>query len=275
MVLAIDGGGSGCRAALADADGRVLARAEAGPANIASDLAGATRNLLAVAQEVLRGRDAADLHVVMGLAGATVAGSVATLRAALPFASLRIETDARIAVAGALQAADGIVVVLGTGSVFSCQRGGRMRQVGGHGLILGDEASGAWLGRGLLSMAARAADGLATTTPLLDAVLAELCGLAGVVDFSLTARPADFARFAPRLLASDDPAALTLLARAEAEIVGAVTTLQAGDALPVVFLGSLGAVLAPRFASRWQVQPPQGTGLDGALWLGLHGRGAP
>jgi glucosamine kinase len=272
FVLAIDGGGSGCRAALADGSGRVLARAEGGPANIASDGVGAVRNLLAVSRDVLQGVDAADVHVVMGLAGANVAGSVAAVQTgfALPFASVRIETDARIAVVGALGGMDGIVVVLGTGSVFSCQRGGQMRQVGGHGLILGDEAGGAWLGRGLLSAAARAADGMGAMTPMLAAALEEVRGLEGVIAFSLTARPADFARFAPRLIGSDDPAAVALLAQAEKYISASVLVLQAGEALPVVFLGSLGLALAHRFAGRWLVRPALGSGLDGALWLGLQ-----
>lgn len=274
FVLAIDGGGSGCRAALADRAGRVLARAEGGPANIASDPDGAIRHLRAISAAVLRGLPPDGVRVVMGLAGVNAMAGMADLRAqlqaGLPFASVRIETDARIAVAGALQGADGVVAVLGTGSVFAVQRGGAMRQVGGHGLILGDEGSGAWLGRGLLSAAARAADGLGPMTPLLRAMLDEMGGLGGIVGFSLTARPADFAQFAPRLIGFDDPVAQALLARAEAEVALAVGVLQAGEALPVVFLGSLGLALAPRFAARWEVRQALGSGLDGALWLGLQ-----
>lgn len=270
FVLAMDGGGTGCRAVLADRAGRVLARAEGGPANIASDPDGAIRNLRTISDAVLQGRPRGAVQAVVGLAGVNAAVGEAGLRAGLPFGSLRIETDARTAVAGALQGSDGVVAVLGTGSVFAVQRAGAMRQIGGHGLILGDEAGGAWLGRGLLSAAARAADGLGAMTPLLAGVLDELGGLAGVIAFSLTARPADFARFAPRLIGSDDAAAVALLARAEEEIVRAVEVLRAGEALPVVFLGSLGLALAPRFAGRWPVRQALGTGLDGALWLGLQ-----
>lgn len=278
LVLAVDGGGTGCRAALADASGRVIARASGGPANIASDATTATRNLADLCREVLQGADAADCHVMMGLAGANVAqavtSAVTALREELAFADLRIESDARIAVAGALQGTDGIVAVLGTGSVFARQIGGQMHSIGGHGLILGDEASGAWLGRGLLSAALRAADGLIPTSPLLEAVLGELGGESGVIGFSLTARPADFARFAPRLFVSGDPAARALLAQAEADIAAAVAVLQAGADLPVVFLGSLGAAIAQRSAARFRVVPALGNGLDGALWLGLQGLAA-
>ena len=34
LFLAVDGGGTGCRAALADAQGRILGQGAAGPANI-------------------------------------------------------------------------------------------------------------------------------------------------------------------------------------------------------------------------------------------------
>ncbi len=47
LIIGVDGGGSGCRVAVADAAGTVLARAEGGPANIATDPEGADRSILA------------------------------------------------------------------------------------------------------------------------------------------------------------------------------------------------------------------------------------
>jgi len=279
-LLAVDGGGTGCRAALADAQGRVLARANGGPANIASDPETAARNLLSVCDNVLLqalGLSSAGslppLHVVMGLAGSNATGSVARIRAALPFVSLRIETDAVIAVKGALHDSDGIVAALGTGSVFARQWQGVMKSIGGHGLALGDEASGAWLGRSLLSLAVLAEDGLGDLTPLLKSILDEFGGVEGVTGFSLTARPADYARLAPRIVLSADPAAMTLLNRAAADVAAYVGALQTDPPLPVVFLGSLGPALAQRVTLPWQVRPPLGNALDGALQLALqHGR---
>jgi len=275
LYLAIDGGGTGCRAALADSQGRVLARADGGPANIASDPDGAARNVLAVTRAALTAAALTDalpgLTVVMGLAGANVPPALARFRAALPFTAPRILSDATTAVTGALREADGIVVALGTGSVFVRQRGGSLHSIGGHGLILGDEASGAWLGRGLLSASLRAVDGLGPMTPQLQAVLDQLGGMDGVIAFSLSARPADFAAFAPRVVEADDPVAMTLMERAEAEIAAAVGVLQPDPALPVVFSGSLGVRIAGRFADRWDVRPALGSGLDGALWLAMQG----
>ena len=71
LYLGIDGGGTGCRAALTDADGQILARAEAGPANIASDPDTALQNILEVTHEAVkqveRGIAPASAKVIRGM----------------------------------------------------------------------------------------------------------------------------------------------------------------------------------------------------------------
>lgn len=276
LYLGVDGGGTGCRAAVADAEGHVLGTGTAGPANIASDPDAAARNILTAAWAAMSAaarpeKEFASLRAGMGLAGANAGGTVERLRAALPFASARIETDAVAAAKGALREEDGIVAALGTGSVFAVQRGGTVRQIGGWGLVLGDEGSGAWIGRALCAQALRAKDGFRPLTPLLRELLAEHGGPLGLVSYSLAAKPADFAALAPRALASADPAASEVLLRAMADVAEAVELLQSGGALPVVFLGGLGPSYAERLAGRWPIQPSKGTALDGALWLAREG----
>ena len=268
LFLGIDGGGTGCRAAVADAAGRVLGRGAAGPANIASDPAGAAANILKAADQALVAAGGGTIAAAgLGLAGANAAGAAEQLRSVLPFARVSVVTDGITAVKGALGAGDGVVAALGTGSVFAVQRAGTIRQIGGRGLVLGDEASGAWIGRALLSAALRAVDGFQPITPLLSAILQEQGGPDGVVAFSLRARPVDFAALAPRVVDSDDPAARGILTRAEADVVEAVTLLRGTDALPVVFLGGLGTVFAARMADRFPIRAALGTALDGALLL--------
>ena len=275
FFLGIDGGGTGCRAAVADASGRVLGEGRSGPANIASDLAGARDNILAattqaLAQAVGAGAVAAELPALaagLGLAGANAAGKAEALRRALPFARIKVETDAIAAVKGALGDRDGIVAALGTGSVFAVQVGGQVRQIGGWGLVLGDEGSGAWLGRALLRQALLAADGFRAGTPLLDAVLRDHGGAEGVIAFSLAARPADFARVAPEVIDSEDPAARELVARATADIARAIHVLQRDPPLPVTFIGGLGPSYAGLMGNRWAIRPAHGSALDGALIL--------
>ena len=268
LFLGIDGGGTGCRAAVADAAGIVLGRGEAGPANIASDPDGAAANILAAATAAVAAAGGGEVRAAgLGLAGANAAGAAERLRDALPWRRIAVVTDGITAVKGALGAEDGVVAALGTGSVFAVQRAGVIRQIGGRGLVLGDEASGAWIGRAVLAASLRAADGFTAMTPLLAALLDELGGPDGVVAFSLRARPADFAALAPRVVESGDPAARAVMARAEADVVEAVGLLRGNDDLPVVFLGGLGTVFAARMAGRCAIRAARGTALDGALML--------
>jgi glucosamine kinase len=276
LYLGVDGGGTGCRAAVCDRAGRILGTGTGGPANIASDMEGARDSVLSAAGQALQaagGGEIGDLVAALGLAGVNAAGVPERFAQALPFRHLRLVTDAVTAVKGALGPRDGIVAALGTGSVFGCQRAGAVRQIGGRGLVLGDEASGAWIGRAILSRALRAVDGLEAETPLLAALVAERDGPDGVVAFSLRARPADFAALAPRVAESGDPAAQAVMAAAVAEVAAAIRALDAGGGLPVVLLGGLAPVFAPRLQGLFPLLPPAGSALDGALLLAREGAG--
>ncbi len=275
LYLGIDGGGSGCRAAVADASGRIIGRGQAGPANILSDTAGALSNILQAAMQALQasGGRPDGVRAVLGLAGANVGIRVDDIRAGLPFAA-RIETDAMIALAGAHQGQDGVIASIGTGSVFASQRRGNMQTVGGWGLVLGDEGAGAWMGRELLRRLVRAEDGLIKWSSLLLALRDDIGGAAAAVAFARTASPADFAQHARRITESaDDSAALAILAEADTWIARAIDHLMLPGAVPLAFLGGLGPLFAVRLAQHYPrlIRLPLGDGLDGALWLARQG----
>lgn len=271
LTLGLDGGGTGCRAVLADARGRILAEARGGPANIFSDPEGARATILATLETLLAdaGAGPGDVALGLGLAGANVAAARAALAAALPYPRLRIETDAVAAALGALGGANGIVAAIGTGSVFARVSGGQVRQIGGWGFLMGDEGSGAVLGRTILARALRAHDGHEDVTPLLADLLQEFGGPDGIVAFAGNATPADFARLAPRVAASDDRAAQAVMADAARDVRGFIHTLRGDDAgLPVVYTGGLGPTYRDRLAAEgWPVLDARGTALDGALIL--------
>lgn len=274
LLLGIDGGGSGCRAVVADARGRVLGTGTGGPANIVSDPDGSLAAVTDAARGAMAaagaGEDLSRLVAVLGLAGANVTDAAAAFRARLPFGRARVENDVVIAARGALGAGDGIVASLGTGSVYALQRAGRMRLAGGWGIVLGDHGSGARIGRDLYEAAVLAHDGFVPMTPLLAETLAEGGGVEAIVALTRHAVPAVLAAVAPRVLARpDDPAAARILADADAAIVRALDHLEAGGKLPIVFTGGLGPVFAARLASRYAglVRPAQGSALDGALAL--------
>jgi glucosamine kinase len=276
VYLGIDGGGSGCRAVVAGARGPVLGQGSASSANIWTDPVGAARNLLAAARAALAegapGVDLAEVVAVLGLAGANVPGAAERLRATLPFGRVAVESDAVVALKGALGDADGITAAIGTGSVFGAQRGGRITMTGGWGFQLGDHGSGAVLGRALCAEALLAHDGETPMTPLLAEILARHGGAAGIVAWGKEARPADFARLVPDLLAAaeaGDTAAEALLGAAEGAVARAIDRLSQDGPAPITFLGGLGPIFARRLAGRYagRIREARGTGLDGALLL--------
>jgi glucosamine kinase len=272
LFLGIDGGGTGCRAAVADAAGVILGRGDGGPANITSNPDAAWRNILSAAEQALTaagmaGRDQATIRVGMGLAGAGVPASVARLTAMLPYSHMAVQTDGWTAAKGALGARDGIVAALGTGSVFAVQRAGVIRQIGGWGLILGDEAGGAWLGRAALAATLRGVDA-GHITALGQTLLDRCGGPDGIVVFARDATAADFAALAPQILVADDPLSAAVLGMARRHVTAAITLLQGGQRLPVVFLGGVGAYWAGVLAGPdLDIIAPLGTALDGALIL--------
>ena len=158
-----------------------------------------------------------------GLAGANLPEAAARIAALLPFGRMRIETDALIALRGALGPRDGLAAMLGTGSVFGRQRAGRIDIVGGWGFQLGDQGSGARLGQALLERALLAHDGLAEGSALLSEVIAEAGGPAALVIAMRDASPGRFAEYVPRLVAAaggGDPGAAALLDAAAADVAG-------------------------------------------------------
>lgn len=269
IFLGVDGGGTGCRVAVADARGRILGRATGGPANINTDVRGAAENILDATRIALAGSGIAPQSLVatLGLAGGTMQQAIRELTARLPFARVQVVNDGVTAARGALGTDDGILAAMGTGSVFARQLGGRILQVGGRGFLMGDEGSAAVLGRALLARAMQAADGFVPMTQLLAALLDKMGGTVGIIAFGNHATPGDFGAFAPRVTDADDPAAVAIREAALDQVRHIIATLQAGRSLPVVFVGGLGAHYAAGLAGLWPQRAPRGDAVDGALLM--------
>lgn len=268
LYLGLDGGGTGCRAVLADREGRILGRGEGGPCNIMSDPDGARTALMDCARQALGGRDPAGVGAVLGMAGVNTSGAAEWLPPLLPFGRARVVQDAAIAAAGALGTADGIVAAMGTGSVFIRQRGSEVVTIGGWGPVLGDEGSGNWLGRRFLAHVLRAGDGLAADSPLVQDALSRHGGRNGIVAFARNAGGSDFGAEARHIIAAgEDPVARALLAEAAGLVAASIDALQRDAALPVVFTGGLGPAYEALLTGRWPMRAPLGTPLDGALLL--------
>ena len=73
-------------------------------------------------------------------------------RRILPGFTVTVGSDLAAAAVASLGSSDGIAAILGTGSNSGLYLGGRIvRNIPAGGFILGDEGSGAWLGKRLLS----------------------------------------------------------------------------------------------------------------------------
>ena len=82
---------------------------------------------------------------------------------------LRIESDARIALEGAFSGKAGSILIAGTGSImFGKDEDSNIHRVGGYGRYIGDEGSGYRIGRKGLNAVARAFDGRAKQTRIID-----------------------------------------------------------------------------------------------------------
>ncbi|MBF9036640.1 ATPase [Rhodobacterales bacterium HKCCE2091] len=265
-VIAVDGGGSGCRALLRLSDGATRT-AEDGPANAYSDLDTAAARIAGL---VLRLSDAAGIDVppvTAGVAGCRLPEIAGALAGRLPFPA-RVVDDSVTAARGALGDRNGVLAALGTGSFFLRQSGGAVAHVGGWGFTFGDRASGAWIGRAAVEAALRAADGMAAPDALTDALIAPhpLLRFRG-------ATPADLAALAPLVLDhAGTPTADRLIAEAGAEIAAALEALGSPGSEPLVLSGGFGRALAPHLpgALRARLAEPLGTPLDGALALALE-----
>ena len=205
FVLGIDGGGTSCRAALATVDGAVIGRAKSGAANIRTDLTGARSNIVDAARQafIAAGQDPElipQTPAILGLAGANVGTYRQQLEAILPFSISRVETDAEIALEGAVGSGDGAMAILGTGTAYMARKDGKSRAIGGWGFQVGDQGSGARIGRDLLEQTLLAHDGVRARSPLTDAMMAIFRNNPeDVVEFTTNAKPGDFGGFAPKV----------------------------------------------------------------------------
>ncbi|MGD9912776.1 MAG: BadF/BadG/BcrA/BcrD ATPase family protein [Rhizobiaceae bacterium] len=281
LVIGIDGGGTSCRAALASADGRVLGRARSGAANIRTDLTGARASIVDAVRLAFEdaGIDAALVSktpALLGLAGSNVGTYRQQLEAILPFSRNLVVSDALIALEGAVGAGDGAIAILGTGTAFMVRKDGAARTVGGWGFLVGDQGSGARIGRDLLEETLLAYDRIGEPSDLTRALLAVFRNEPrDVVEFTTTAKPGDFGGFAPMVFehaAKGDAVAKKILANAvhfiEASL--AVLDLRSGD--PLCLLGGLSQLYAPLLSPAVQakLRPPQQDALGGAVQMALR-----
>ncbi|HUH78048.1 MAG TPA: BadF/BadG/BcrA/BcrD ATPase family protein, partial [Devosia sp.] len=239
--------------------------------------------------------ETANTYACFGMAG----GRMDTARAAFaarpwPFAGVKVFDDIDIAHAGALAGGEGGVIIVGTGSAAMSIVEGKRHQAGGWGFHIGDQMSGAIVGRELVRYAVEAEDGLVEASPLTRAVVAQLGGdnqavmtwsFATAMDLSLTSRdgaagddaligraPGEYGKLMPLFIQhfeQGDPVALKMMDIELGYIDTYVRWFKAHNAQVLAVVGGFGERLFPILQQRYGdfIALPKYEPLHGAVIL--------
>ena len=227
----------------------------------------------------------APTDIAVGMAGVTMldggAEALAQRIAQLwPGTNVAVAGDVLTAHAGALDGRPGVVLSVGTGvNALGLSADGGMHRVDGWGQWLGDDGSGAWIGREALRAVMRAADGRGESTALTERVV----GRFGQAD-SLPAHfpfdamlPTRTAALVPDVVdaaETGDAVAGDIIRRAvEAWVETSLAAVRAVDAETIACVGGLADV--PALYDAWadamephvKVVPAAGRSVDGAVML--------
>ena len=281
IVVGVDGGGSATRVLVTDELGRELA-SSTGPASAvrpgmaseSADIIAATVNAALASAGMSHVRPRA---ICAGVAGTGREPDRDALARELIDRDVAdetdVQTDAAIALADAFGDGGGVVLVAGTGSMaFGRGPTGRSMRAGGWGPAIGDEGSGAWIGRRALGIAAASVDGREPETALVGALLTacEVADASGFIGWAAHATPADYSRLVSAVAetaAQGDLRANSLITLAVEDLVLHVRALARelyGDeraAVPVALAGGLmkpGSLVRKRTEHRLKSAVPGG-----------------
>lgn len=279
FLAGVDGGGTGTRLRLANAQGVELALGHAGPSSLAHGVPEAWAAILSALHEAFGNAGMAPpplaaVALGAGLAGVNVPDWRARFEAGNPgFSHLCVDTDAYTTWRGALGGAAGAIVALGTGSVgLVVQADGTRRQVGGWGFPASDEGSGAWLGLHAVQLAQQVLDGRAAGGAFSQAVI-DACGgnSQGMRAWVGQATQTRFAALAPLVVrhGPHDAAAHALLQAAGVQAARIAQALDPRGGVPLALCGGLAKALRPWLPAELSARAlsPQGDSAQGALAL--------
>ena len=262
--------------------GRLLGEGSGGPANArlgARAFAAVLVACRAAAGAAKLGEgDLARAHAGLGLAGvAQPVDRDFILAQPHPFASLVLDTDAYVAWLGAFDGADGAILILGTGSCGLAVVKGKRFNVSGWGDQISDEASGMAIGRMAIRRSIWALEGMAPLTPFAEAVLDKFDRRPdAAVTWAESAKPADYARFAPMAFdyaGKGDRLAVAIIEEAAGDAARMIQRLLEVGAPAVAPVGGVAGALKrwlPAELAGHLVEPARDA-IDGAILMARQG----
>ncbi|ROL56640.1 hypothetical protein D9V87_10435 [Bacteroidetes/Chlorobi group bacterium MS-B_bin-24] len=299
-IIGIDGGGTRTRAILKRGD-EILSQTTVGTTRVGSVGVGEScERLLTIITDLC---DQAELDtsevdiVVAGLAGVWLDEEkqrsthlLKTLARTqnIPLSDVIITSDAEIAVEGAFGGNNGIVLIVGTGSIAIGKIGkDKFVRCGGWGIELDDEGSGAWIGREGLTAVVRALDGRGKPTMLTN-MLADFNPLIDInnprtIVKAYAERTFEYQMLTPTVMRCaelGDEVCMDIINRSSlhlVELLNALFPYFKSKQVDVALLGGiveskslLGRMLESeiRKDKRYRIVKPLGTPLDGAILIG-------
>ncbi|WP_323640319.1 BadF/BadG/BcrA/BcrD ATPase family protein [Pectobacterium polonicum] len=291
LYAGVDGGGTGCRARIYQADGTPLGQGHGGRANLLLGVENVRQSVDDAITQALKNSglspdDVPRLKVGLALASAEHRTAYEAFLA-LPhsYATQVLNTDALGACLAVNQGKDAGVVIAGTGSCGLAWQNQTITAYGGHEFPISDQGSGARLGLAALQhtydvlQGWRAPSALSQSIDDFFSASATHRQAANTLDalqqFSQQAKPGDYAQFARHVFDCaqlEDAVSHALLAQTASEI-GLLLAAVARHSPPrLSLMGSIGLHIRPWLADEWQSQlaAPMGDALDGARLIACH-----
>ncbi len=177
-IIAIDAGGTKARFALYDENGVMLKSVE--HPSLHPLQVGYTKmaQALRFGVDSLCENEKVDF-ISFGLAGYGMNPKIRksienAIKRKFPTEKYSIQSDVDCALMSALKGSDGVMIISGTGSIALSQYKGQRSRVGGWGYWIGDEGSAFWIGKQVLSVFSKMADGRLKKSALYDCVMDSL-----------------------------------------------------------------------------------------------------
>jgi glucosamine kinase len=173
--LGFDGGGTKTECVLADSDGRIIANSQGGPSNpVRAGYARAWFSLSEAADAVLKHERITSRNIrgiCAGLGGAGRSGVARRVKTfferGYPNAQVHVTTDLELALEAAFGAAEGMILLIGTGSAaLGRDANGKIARAGGRGPWFSDEGSSFDIGRRAVQAVALAEERRGAATAL-------------------------------------------------------------------------------------------------------------
>ncbi|AMX01879.1 BadF/BadG/BcrA/BcrD ATPase family protein [Microbulbifer thermotolerans] len=276
--IGIDGGATKTLARFGGGDAMPL-EIRSGASSLSQDLPGAIANILDLCRELLTRRGAApeQVSIACGVAGAGNPAAAAQLKGrleSLGFASVIVTSDAQTSLLGAGAGEPIVMVAIGTGSVaMRLNKDGGIRQFGGWGLAVGDEGSGAAIGKS-------AVRSLLWELDLHGDAKSDLCRhimqqvgsqRASILPWLQRAGSREYAALAPVVFEHLPHCQLAqkIVRKTAVDLERLIRAASDDDELPITLLGGLADKMRPFLSDdlRARLVPPKGTSLDGACAL--------